>query len=161
MKESNEVLKDVLDKTSAKEIAAALNVSISLIYKWSQPDDGAHGGAANPLDRVAQLFDVTRDQQLIQWLCHRADGFFVHNPMTARKRNIEVMPATQEIVQQFADLLGAISQAAADRAISEPEAEKIRHVWDELKRHTEGFVRCCELGDFVDLKVLAPEPQSR
>ena len=65
------------------------------------------------------------------------------------------MPATQEIVQQFADLLGSISQAASDSAISHEEATKIRHVWDELKRYTEGFVKCCEEGDFANLKSLA------
>ena len=68
---------------------------------------------------------------------------------------IEVMPATQEIVQQFADLLGSISHAASDNAISEDEASKIRHVWDELKRFTEGFVKCCEEGDFANLTRLA------
>jgi hypothetical protein len=24
-------------------------------------------------------------------------------------------------------------------------------VWDDLKRYTEGFVRCCEEGDFTNL----------
>ena len=62
------------------------------------------------------------------------------------------MPATQEIVQQFADLLGSISSAAADNAISEKEAGLIRDAWDELKRHTEGFVKCCEEGDFANLQ---------
>jgi hypothetical protein len=61
------------------------------------------------------------------------------------------MPATQEIVQQFANLLSSISQAALDNAITEKEASAIRHVWDELKRYTEGFVRCCEEGDFAHL----------
>jgi hypothetical protein len=28
-------------------------------------------------------------------------------------------------------------------------------VWDELKRYTEGFVKCCEEGDFANLKSLA------
>lgn len=157
MKDSHEILRDVLDKTNAKELAAAMNVSLSLVYKWSQPDDGDGSGTVNPLDRVAQIFEVTRDQQVIHWLCHRAGGFFVHNPPAAHKSGYEVMPATQEIVQQFADLLGAIGQAAADQAINVTEAEKIRHVWDELKRHTEGFVRCCEQGDFADLKELAGE----
>ena len=64
---------------------------------------------------------------------------------------MELMPATQEIVQQFADLLTAISKAASDDRITLEEAEHIRKVWDELKRFTEGFVRLCEKGDFVHL----------
>jgi hypothetical protein len=67
------------------------------------------------------------------------------------------MPVTQEIVQQFADLLAAISHAASDNSICETEAKQIRHEWDELKRITERFVKWCEQGDFVhlaeDLKV--------
>ena len=67
------------------------------------------------------------------------------------------MPATQEIVQQFADLLSAISHAASDNSISTEESKHIRHEWDELKRLTERFVKWCEVGDFVhlaeDLKV--------
>jgi hypothetical protein len=41
-----------------------------------------------------------------------------------------------------------ITTAAADRTISVGESEKIRQQWDELKAFTEGFVRCCEEGNF-------------
>jgi len=71
------------------------------------------------------------------------------------QKGFEVVPATQEIVQQFADLLGSISSAAADNAITGKEATLIREVWDELKRHTEGFVKCCEEGDFANLPEVA------
>ena len=67
------------------------------------------------------------------------------------------MPATQEIVQQFADLLSAISHAASNNSISVAESSHIRHERDELKRLTERFVEWCEVSDFVhlaeDLKV--------
>ncbi|NOY00678.1 MAG: hypothetical protein GXP30_13235, partial [Verrucomicrobia bacterium] len=53
-----------------------------------------------------------------------------------------------EIVQQFADLLQVITQAAFDQSIDEDESERIRKVWEDLKRYTEGFVRCCENGEF-------------
>jgi len=153
--ESHDVLRLALEKGSPKEIAAAMGVSLSLVYKWAQPDENEGSGVANPLDRIAQLFELTRDEHLIQWLSQRAGGYFVRNPPSTCQNGFEVMPATQEIVQQFADLLGSISHAASDNAISEDEASKIRHVWDELKRFTEGFVKCCEEGDFANLKPLA------
>lgn len=149
--DSHEVISNAVEHTSFKEVAAQMGVSLSLAYKWSQPDEQQGSGTANPLDRVRQLFEITRDPQLIQWLCHKADGVFVQNPKGGGPRGMELMPATQEIVQQFADLLTAISKAASDNRISLDEAEHIRSVWDGLKRFTEGFVRLCEKGDFVHL----------
>ena len=35
--QSHELLKDVLKRTSAKQIAADMNLSLSLIYKWAEP----------------------------------------------------------------------------------------------------------------------------
>jgi len=54
--QSHELLKEVLRKTSAKQVASEMGLSLSLIYKWAEPpDDGAASGANNPLDRVGQL----------------------------------------------------------------------------------------------------------
>jgi hypothetical protein len=71
------------------------------------------------------------------------------------------MPATQGIVQMFAELLTAISKAAADHKISSKEAAEIRHEWDELKRFTEGFVHCCEKGDFDGMERMQREIEKR
>jgi hypothetical protein len=149
--ESHEVVRKALSKGNPKDVAAELGVSLSLIYKWSQSDDSNGSGTINPLDRVLQLYELTQEDHLMQWLCMKAGGVFVKNPPTQHRRGFEVMPATQEIVQQFANLLASISQAAVDNSITSEEAHNIRHVWDELKRFTEGFVRCCEEGDFTHL----------
>lgn len=149
--ESHEIIRQALEKISPKEVAAKLGISLSLVYKWSQSDEETGSGAANPLDRVRELYEMTHDDQLVQWLCQKAEGFFVKNPPVGRSHGREVMPATQQIVQQFADLLAAISTAAADNSITAKESEKIRHEWDELKRSTERFVKWCEQGDFVQL----------
>jgi hypothetical protein len=149
--DSHEVISKAVERTSFKEVAAQMGVSLSLAYKWSQPDEMQGSGTANPLDRVRQLYEITRDPQIMQWLCHKANGVFVQNPSGGGPRGMELMPATQEIVQQFADLLTAISKAASDNRITHEEAEHIRSVWDELKRFTEGFVRLCEKGDFAHL----------
>ena len=65
-----------------------------------------------------------------------------------QEENYEVMPATNEIVAQFSALLGEISQSAQDNNIEKKESKKIRKVWNALKSFTEGFVKCCEEGDF-------------
>jgi len=149
--ESHEVISQALDKSSVKEVAAQMGISISLVYKWGQGPEASGEYAANPLDRVQQLCEFTGDDRLIQWLCQKSGGVFVRNPPSKCQKGFEVVPATQEIVQQFADLLSAISAAASDSHISADEADHIRNVWDDLKRYTEGFVRCCEEGDFVNL----------
>lgn len=146
--ESHEIIKDAVDNTGPKEVAAELGLSLSLIYKWAQAAEEDGSGSRNPLDRVLQLVEITEDHSLIQWLCVRTGGYYVHNRHTENEEGYEVIPATNEIVQQFADLLQVITQAALDQSINEDESERIRAVWEDLKRYTEGFVRCCEDGDF-------------
>lgn len=149
--ESYQVLREAFEKVSPKAVADALGVSLSLVYKWAQPPGaGERGGLANPLDRAEDLLQVTRHAGIIKWLCHRAGGYFVKNP-TRTAENPELVPATNEILQQFADLLGAITDGAADHKISKEETRLIRGHWDELKTITEGFVRACEDGDFDKL----------
>lgn len=146
--ESHEIIKDAVDKTGPKEVAAELGLSLSLIYKWAQAAEEDGSGSRNPLDRVLQLVEITDDHSLIQWLCVRTGGYFVHNRHVESEDGYEVVPATNEIVQQFADLLLEITEAALDQSITEDESERIRKRWEELKRFTEGFVRCCEDGNF-------------
>ena len=57
------------------------------------------------------------------------------------------MPATNEIVAQFSALLGEISQAAQDNTI-EKKNLKNKTSLGRSKIFTEGFVQCCEEGDF-------------
>jgi hypothetical protein len=150
--ESHELLQDVFQKTSAKQIAAELGLSLSMIYKWSEPDDGTGSGAANPLDRIEALVRCTNDTRMVHWICERAGGFFIKNPKATWPHPIHLMPATNQIVQEFADLLAVIATAATDNQITKPEAKNIRARWEELKAVTEGFVQCCEVGNFAPLK---------
>ncbi len=146
--ESHEVMKGAFARTSPKAVAADLQVSLSLVYKWAQPSSDNGSGSRNPLDRVKRLMELTRDPRIIQWLCQQAGGHFVTNPEGPRGVSYEIETGTNEIVHQFAELLGVITLAAADRTITKDESERIRDVWDRLKSITEGFVRCCEEGDF-------------
>ena len=150
--ESHEVIKEAFDKTSPKLIAAEMSLSLSLVYKWAQPNTDTGSGSRNPLDRVARLIELTTDTHLIEWLCQQAGGYFVKNPRTRGEKDYDVLPSTHEIVQQFAALLAVISQAALDNVITDDESEDIRDCWDELKAFTEGFVRCCEEGDFQQIQ---------
>ena len=156
---SHELLREVFKDTSPKQVAADLGLSLSLIYKWSEPaDDVTSSGSANPLDRIERLLQSTGDRRLVQWICERAGGFFITNPKTTHPHPEFLIPATNEIVQEFADLLSVIAAAAADNQISQKEAQRIRARWEELKSVTEGFVACCEEGNFGSLREPAPAP---
>lgn len=150
--QSHELLREVIQKTSAKQVSSDLNLSLSMIYKWAEPDEGDGSGAVNPLDRIEQLIRSTNDRRLVQWICERAGGFFILNPKTNKPHPEYLIPATNEIVQEFADLLSVIAVTAADNQITPKEAKQIRARWEELKSVTEGFVACCEEGNFSALK---------
>ena len=149
--ESHELLREVFEKKTPKEVSADLALSTSMVYKWAQPRAGDGSGIENPLDRVEALYTSTGDQRLIQWLCQRAGGFFILNPKNTPHPHF-LIPATNQIVQEFADLLHVVAAAAADNQITPSEAKQIRARWEELKSVTEGFVACCEEGNFGALK---------
>jgi hypothetical protein len=157
--QSHELLRDVLRKAGTKQVADDLSLSTSLIYKWAQPPAG-EGGVENPLDRLESLLKSTRDHRLIQWLCQRAGGFFVKNPAHDQPHPEHLIPATNEIVQEFADLLAVVAAAAADNQITLKESKDIRARWEELKSVTENFVACCEAGNFLPLKQSPPAKPS-
>jgi hypothetical protein len=150
--QSHELLKEVLKKTSAKQISADMGLSLSLIYKWAEPpQDETGSGANNPLDRIEQLLRITHDARIAQWVCERAGGFFITNPKD-RPHPFQLIPYTNSIVQEFADMLGVIATAAADNQITKDEAKAIRRRWEDLKSVTEAFVRSCEEGNFGALQ---------
>jgi len=146
--ESHEVFKKAFDKTSPKAIASELGVSLSLVYKWAQEQSSSGSGSRNPLDRLLEIIKLTGDIRLVEWLCAQTGGYYVRNPESDCKEGFEYLPATNEIVAQFSTLLSRISQAALDNSIDGEESEDIRQHWDRLKCFAEGFVRCCEEGDF-------------
>lgn len=155
--QSHELLREVFETTSPKQVSAELGLSLSMIYKWAEPpEQHAGSGVANPLDRIGALYRCTQDPRIIQWICQQAGGFFIRNPKTQNSHSSFLIPATNEIVQEFADLLAVIATAASDNHISAEEAKKIRRRWEELKCVTENFVACCEQGNFNALKEQLP-----
>jgi len=148
--QSHELLREVFEKKSAKEVSADLELSTSMIYKWAQPPNH-DGGIGNPLDRIEALIASTGDQRIVQWVCQRAGGFFIINPKNVPHPHF-LIPATNQIVQEFADLLAVVATAAADNKITTAESGQIRARWEELKSVTEGFVASCEGGNFDSLR---------
>src|SRR5262245_5170320 len=83
MKESHEVLREAAERVGVKLLASQLRVSTALVYKWCEEavaDDPDASGTRNPLDRLRQIVQLTKDIGVVMWLCHQAGGFFVNNP---------------------------------------------------------------------------------
>ena len=71
--QSYELLREVFDQKTPKQVAADLGLSLSMVYKWAEPPTNAAGsGTGNPLDRIEALLNSTGDRRLVQWICQRA-----------------------------------------------------------------------------------------
>ena len=154
MEPSHQILKQAIDRVGAKQVAARLGVSQALVYKWCQSREdfspnGVSSGAANPLDRLQKIYEITQDPRVIDWLCRLSQGYFVPEVNEATLPcDREVLKNMQTMIKEFAETLTAISQAYVDKRITLKEAQVIRKEWDDLKRIGEGFVRACESGRF-------------
>jgi hypothetical protein len=146
--DSHQILKESMSKVGIKSIAADMNLSTSLLYKWCQPKDHEDAsGADNPLDRLSKIIELTGDTRPIQWLCEGADGYFAHNPPLKGADRIPLIDATRSILKEFSELLDVISESIQnDGRISNDEAERIRSAWEDLKSLAEQFVTSCEQG---------------
>lgn len=149
--ESHEVLREAAEKVGVKALAAELRLSPALVYKWceeSESDDPDASGARNPLDRLREIVRVTSHIPVVNWLCHEAGGFFVHNPDgQCDNINTDLLQSTQHLVRAFSELLNEVSESVADDGFIEAdEADRIRNDWELLKTTAETFVVACERG---------------
>ena len=157
---SYEVIRQATDETGVKAVAAALGVSAALVYKWCEPpegsDDPSASGAKNPLDRVRELYEITKDIGLVRYLCNAADGFFVVNPRPPERTKTldeHIFGVTRSVVREFSELLDTVTESVEKTpGISLEEADQIRQKWEDLKACVEHFVRSCEAGHFAEPK---------
>jgi hypothetical protein len=154
MDRSDEVLKQAANKIGVKALAAELKLSPALVYKWCQPwdpEDPDSSGARNPLDRVVDIVRATGDQDVVNWICHQAGGFFSPNPQVDEdKVGTDLLLGAQQLVKEFSDMLEEVSRSVANDGLicSKTEAHRIRRHWETLKRVAEHFVVCSETGLF-------------
>jgi hypothetical protein len=154
---SHEVIRKATDEPGVKAVAAALGVSAALVYKWCEPPEGAEdpdaSGAKNPLDRIREMYEVTRDIGLIRYLCNEAGGFFVANPrLPSADKSLDenIFTETRSMVREFSELLDTVTESLEKTpGIQLDEADQIRQKWEDLKACVERFARTCEAGFYV------------
>ena len=164
---SFDVIRQAVDEPGVKAVAGALRVSPALVYKWCEPppkdEDPDQSGAKNPLDRVREMYLLTKDIRLIRWLCNEAGGFFVANPVPEIRRSVDeaIYAETRAMVRDFSELLDAVTESVEDDPHIDPdEADEIRQRWEDLKACVERFVISCERGHYR-LKKKPEEKRSR
>ncbi len=152
---SYEVIRLAVDEPGVKAVAAALKVSPALVYKWCEPpaetNDPDQSGAKNPLDRVREMYLLTKDIRLVRWLCNEAGGFYVSNPVPEIRKSMDesIFSETRSMVRDFSELLDAVTESVEDDATIDPdEADEIRQRWEDLKACVERFVIASEKGHY-------------
>ena len=150
---SHEVLREAISEPGVKSVAASLKVSPALVYKWCEPSGGADdpSGTRNPLDRVRDIYEITKDGRVVRWLCNAAGGFFVSNPVLDIRASVDeqIYGETRAMFRSFSNFLDEISTSTSDDAqIDSSEAELIRDRWEDLKATLERFVVSCERGHY-------------
>ena len=152
---SYDVIRQAVDEPGVKAVAAALKVSPALVYKWCEPpaekEDPDQSGAKNPLDRVREMYELTKDIRLIRWLCNAAGGFYVANPVPELRKSLDeaIFGETRAMVRDFSELLDEITESIEDDSqIDSEEADQIRQKWEDLKAVVERFVISSEKGHY-------------
>ncbi|MBX3473030.1 MAG: hypothetical protein KF754_01450 [Planctomycetes bacterium] len=151
--QTHRVLKQAVERAGPKRVARALDVSLSLVYKWTQPPrtkrNPTASGARNPLDKLVTIFSLSQDLEVVHFLCQVARGYYTANPTQAGKPQQNFVSATVSSLNDFADLLQYAEKSLSDDgAIDEAEAGKLRRQWDRLKGRLEQFIVSCEEGQF-------------
>jgi hypothetical protein len=153
LEDTHRILKQAVDRAGPKRISRALDVSLSLVYKWTQPprtkkNPGA-SGARNPLDKLVTIFHLSEDIELVQFLCRVARGYYTTNPAQQGRAGHSFVTATVTALNDFADLMQMAEKSLTDDGkIDEEEARKLRKNWDRLKGRLEHFIVSCEEGAY-------------
>jgi hypothetical protein len=148
--DSHEIVREAVRGAGAKKVAADMGLSPSLVYKWCEPRSDGDSGAANPLDRVADLYRLTGDQRIVDWICRQANCFPVQNPKPPHPDLPQsLIKSTQVILREFSDLLEDVSESIEDDgSVDRKEAREIRLHWERLKQLAESFIVACEAGRY-------------
>ena len=141
--ESHEIVKQMLGKVSAKQIASELGVSLSLVYKWAEPASMG-SGARNPLDRTEALMRLCKCQVPLQWLCGRFGGTFQPPPKSQEGGSMDVPPAVGALASHAGGFMSLIGSLLVMRPGDKLEVAELRQQWESSKACIDKMLRAVE-----------------
>lgn len=145
--ESHDIVKELLKRVPAKQVASELGVSLSLVYKWAEaPIVGS--GASNPIDRVEVLTRLTDDMAPIEWLCSRFGGTFEKHAAPGPVTGADLILSISKIMVELGRVLSDFSTASGSGKLTPAKAREIRARWEKAKKLIEAFILAAEQGHY-------------
>lgn len=141
--ESHEIVKQMLAKVPAKQIASELGVSLSLVYKWAEPASMG-SGASNPLDRIEALMRLCQCQVPLQWLCGRFGGTFLPPPKSEQGGAMDVPSAVGALACQAGGFMSLIGSLMLAKPGDELKVAELRQQWESAKSCIDMVLRAVE-----------------
>lgn len=150
--ESHELLHAVFKKPTPKRVAKHLNLSLASIHQWSRPRKPKGTGVVNPLDRIAAIWELTRDVRLVEWICRMAGGYFVPNPPVRKRAAVALCMEQNALCASLIETLHRIVELSSSaQNISMEQRKRFRAQWEASKSTMETFAWKLERGEFQPL----------
>jgi len=134
---SGAVLQAVFRDANIKAVAAELGLNVKTLYKWCEPDGGRASGALNPLERCAEVWRLTEDRRVVEWICREANGYFVPNPPVTPPGAQEGLQLCSRVLEELGLLEAALARRLVSHAWPAAEQESVRSLCDRFKADLE------------------------
>ena len=138
--EAHELLREIYQTHSIKELAAQEGLSPSALYKWAETGDQHR---LNPLEHLVRLFHQTQDRRLLDWIAERVGGKFTLPPAPGKTPEQKPTPPACPTRRQLAGLQAAVAAELASPWRPPKAAAQWRRTWQELLADTERRMTQC------------------
>ncbi len=138
--EAHELLREIYQTHSVKELAASEGLSPATLYKWAETGEQHR---LNPLEHTVRLFHHTRDRRLLDWIAERVGGQFTL-PAPKQKTSAPKPAATAcPTRRQLEGLSVAVSAELSSPWLPPKSAAQWRRQWQELLAETDRRLTRC------------------
>lgn len=131
---------------SVEQVADELGISTSYLYKAAQEDSGCRF----PLELLIPLMRATRDERVLDHLCHRMDSVRVKLKRVRKLKHCDAT-AVNQVQQRFSAAMSLVLQFLED-----PDPKELPAVVEALRTHLadaaslERAVRDYQQGEIFD-----------
>jgi hypothetical protein len=138
--EANELMADIYQTHSVKELAAAEKLSPSALYKWAETGEQHR---LNPLEHTVRLYHQTQDRRLLDWIAERVGGRFILPTTQPKASDQKPSPTACPTRRQLEGLQTAVAAELASPWLPPKAAAHWRRQWQELLAETERRLARC------------------
>ena len=114
-----------------KDLADKLGMSKESLYKWLD------GSNKSPLDRIEVILDNSDSSAILDYLCQREGGYYMHT----HSKKVNVSSICAQACKEFGELLAVISNSIEDDVVTRRELSQIQKEWNDLLNLMQSFLR--------------------